>query len=267
MRIVGASVLFVGMYLSSIFAVKQQKHLLKSALALALPKTPPRYVPKSPTQSHYVNLLGEKNIPVVVGVGPAGCGKTLFACITAMEKYKAGLVDKIILTRPLVTVENEQMGFLPGSIQHKTEPWTIPMFDIFHEMASPKEIEKMLVEKKMEICPLGFMRGRTFKNCWIIADEMQNSTPTQMLMLATRLGENTKLVITGDLQQSDRGYDSGGGLWKGTNGLGDFIEKIRARKMAEEDGFGVVEFHVEDVERSAIVRNVLSLYGGGGTRA
>ena len=123
-----------------------------------------------------------------------------------------------------------------------------PLFDVIHNFINPKDLEKLMEEKIFEICPLGFMRGRTFKNCWIVADEMQNSTISQMKMLCTRIGENSKLVITGDLEQNDI---------KGKNGLDDFLDKIRGRRSSS---INSVEFKDDDIEREEVVKEVLDIY-------
>ena len=127
-------------------------------------------------------------------------------------------------------------------------PWIRPIFDIVHNFITPKNLEKLIEDKIFEICPLGYMRGRTFKNCWIVADEMQNSTIAQMKMLLTRIGENSKLVITGDLEQND--------LF-GKNGLDDFLDKIRGRRS---DSINSVEFLDKDIEREEVVKEVLDIY-------
>jgi phosphate starvation-inducible PhoH-like protein len=143
------------------------------------------------------------------------------------------------------------MGFLPGNIKEKMYPWTIPIFDIFEEYYSKKDINKLIVDNMIEIAPLGFMQGRTFKNSIIIADEMQNSTPNQMLMLTTRIGENSKLVITGDLEQYDRINE--------LNGLEDFLSKFRGRRSSSISNF---EFQRSDILRENVVKEVLDIYGG-----
>ena len=144
---------------------------------------------------------------IVLGMGPAGTGKTFIACHTAVEQLKSTKIEKIIITRPIVSVE-ENMGFLPGSINEKMDPFTRPIFDVLSSSYDKKEIQLLIKKNIIEISPLGFMRGRTFDNAFIIADEMQNSSPNQMKMLLTRIGENSKLVITGDLEQSDYGHNN-----------------------------------------------------------
>jgi phosphate starvation-inducible PhoH-like protein len=177
--------------------------------------------PKNDNQEHYVSILKNKTKKIVVATGPAGTGKTLFATEFAVKNYLTGNCEKLIFTRPSVTVD-EDLGFLPGTLEEKMAPWVRPIYDILYQFLSPKELANMLEEKIIEISPLGYMRGRTFKNCWIVADEMQNSTLSQMKMLLTRLGENSRLVITGDLEQYDRANEQ--------NGLEDFLSKFKGKR-------------------------------------
>ena len=222
----------------------------------------PYYKPRSENQGLYVKYLCDKNIPIVIGVGPAGSGKTLFACNQAVLALKSGAVDKIILTRPVVPVE-EDIGFLPGSLINKMDPWTRPIFDILLEFYQQKDIDGMLHSGALEISPLAYMRGRTFKKAFVIADEMQNASPNQMLMLTTRIGDGSKLVITGDLKQSDRGVD---------NGLADILRKIKSyndfndfninNNNNDELGIRIIEMEGKDIQRSPIVAKLLEIYCG-----
>ena len=207
------------------------------------------YIPKTLNQQTYVDHMKNHNVSVVFGVGPAGSGKTLFACISAIQELKQGYVDRIIITRPIVSVD-EELGYLPGSVEQKMNPWTRPIFDIFSEFVSLSEIKSMVEQGVIEISPLAFMRGRTFKRSFIIADEMQNSSPNQMKMLLTRIGDESRMVITGDLNQSDRTND---------NGLYDFINRLQ---MAESiDSIQYVELNDHDIQRSAVVSSILKIYG------
>ena len=200
-------------------------------------KIAPVYKPKSPNQELYYKYLNDPDIPIVFGIGPAGCGKTLLACVTAIEELRRGNIQKIILTRPIVPVEEEELGFLPGNLIHKMDPWTRPIFDIFLEFYQQRDLDSMLQTGVIEISPLAYMRGRTFKRAFIIADEMQNSTPNQMLMLTTRIGDGTKMAITGDLKQSDR---------CAANGLLDFMNKFKAyRKTNDVIDSSTNETHIQ----------------------
>ena len=203
--------------------------------------------PRNYSQKKLLGFLQNPNYKIIIASGPAGTGKTLFSIEQGIKKYMEGKVEKLILTRPSVSVD-ENLGFLPGTLEEKMMPWMRPIYDIFHNFISPKEIEKLIEEKIIEICPLGFMRGRTFKNSWIVADEMQNSTISQMKMLLTRIGENTKLVITGDLEQNDL---------KDKNGLEDFLYKMKRKRYSS---INSVEFNNEDIEREDVVKEVLELY-------
>jgi phosphate starvation-inducible PhoH-like protein len=158
--------------------------------------------PKTAGQCKYMLALRSSK-PITIGTGPAGSGKTMLACQVAIEyihKYPRG---KVILTRPIVAAD-EDMGYLPVDIDQKMEPWARPMYDIFERYMTHNQMDRSVI-----IEPLGYMRGRTFTNTLIIADEMQNATPNQMKMLLTRIGMGTKLVVTGDLEQSDLGKDNG----------------------------------------------------------
>ena len=158
--------------------------------------------PKTPGQCTYMRVL-QSHKPIIIATGPAGTGKTMLACQLATESLMNRDINRLVLTRPIVGAD-EDMGYLPGEMERKMEPWTRPMIDVFENYLTRGQLEH-----HVHIEPLGFMRGRTFDNSYIIADEMQNSTCNQMKMLLTRLGKNTKLVITGDLKQSDLGDKSG----------------------------------------------------------
>ena len=197
--------------------------------------------PRSIAQRRYLDLL-QSSVPIVIGTGPAGTGKTLLACHAGAKALIKGQVARLILTRPAVSVD-EQHGFLPGTLEKKMEPWTRPMFDCLHKYIRPTD-----VKYDVEICPLAYMRGRTFENSWIIGDEMQNSTPAQMKMLLTRLGEGSKMVVTGDVQQHDRGFEE--------NGLSDLTRRV----FTVSDYIHHVEFTDEDVVRHPAIREILSMY-------
>jgi phosphate starvation-inducible PhoH-like protein len=194
--------------------------------------------------------LKNKSKKIIVATGPAGTGKTLFATEFGVKNFLLGTYDKLVFTRPSVSVD-EELGFLPGTLEEKMAPWVRPIYDVLYNFISPKEVVALMEDKIIEIAPLGYMRGRTFKNCWIVADEMQNSTISQMKMLLTRLGENSRLVITGDLEQFDRINE--------LNGLDDFLNKFRGKRSSSISSF---EFSRDDIQREEVVKEVLDIYSG-----
>jgi phosphate starvation-inducible PhoH-like protein len=204
-------------------------------------------LPRNKHQESYVLKLLDPSKDIVFGIGPAGTGKTLLAVQAAVKMFKEGKVDKIIVTRPAVSVD-EDLGFLPGTLEQKMAPWTRPIFDVLREYFDARQIEGMIEEGIIEIAPLAFMRGRTFKSAFILADEMQNATPNQMKMLLTRLGEHSMMAVTGDLAQADRLQD---------NGLIDFVTLLNQSNSAHLD---VVRFEQGDIERHDAVKEVLKVY-------
>ena len=208
-------------------------------------------IPRNLNQERYLELLLDNSISVIIATGPAGTGKTLLAMQAAIRALKNKEIDRIVVTRPAVGVENEKHGFLPGNLTQKMEPWTKPLFDVLHEYYTPRESASMLENEIIEICPLAFMRGRTFKNSLIIADEMQNATPNQMKMLLTRIGDGSRILVTGDIKQTDRK--------EGENGLLDF-SKLMA-DFADSEYVRCIEFTGNDIERHPAVEEVLRIYG------
>ena len=196
--------------------------------------------PQTPGQCKYMLALRSPK-PIVIGTGPAGSGKTMLACQIALEHIGKYQRPRIVLTRPIVAAD-EDMGYLPGDMEQKMEPWTKPMYDIFEKYLSHNQMELFI-----SIEPLGYMRGRTFDNTLIIADEMQNATPNQMKMLLTRVGQGTKLIVTGDLAQSYLGPE---------NGLEDLIYKMQCQDL---EYIEHVEMEDEDIVRHPAVKEVLSI--------
>lgn len=206
-------------------------------------------LPRNLHQEHYLDLLTDNRNSVVFATGPAGTGKTLLATLYAIKMLQEGQIDKIIITRPAVSVD-EQHGFLPGTLLDKMAPWVIPITDVFKEHYSVAALERMLEEEVIEIAPLAYMRGRTLKRAIILFDESQNATPNQMKMVLTRIGEDSRMFITGDVQQHDRGFEK--------NGLKDFMERL---SRANSKHIKMVEFEQGDVERHPVIEEILSLYG------
>ena len=220
--------------LNTYYSKKRQVHLL----------------PKTLNQEAYINLLTDPSKIIIFATGPAGTGKTMLAMLAGIKALKEGVITKLVLTRPAVGVDDEKHGFLPGDLNQKMEPWTRPLFDVLAEYYDRKDIARMLDEQIIEISPLAFMRGRTFKNSWIIADEMQNATPNQMKMLLTRLGENSKMIVTGDTRQADRKDPD--------NGLLDFKALVEGYKNCQY--VAGVELTGKDIQRHPAVIEVLKIY-------
>lgn len=202
----------------------------------------------NPKQKEYIRNMDDSNIPLVLGVGPAGTGKTMFACKVAMEHLLEKRVHKIIITRPVVPLGNE-LGFLPGTLEEKMDPWLVPIYDSMKHNMTAKSINQMVHNKTIEICPLAYIRGRTFDDTFLIADEMQNSSIMEMKTLLTRVGKDSKVVLTGDLDQSDL---------KDKNGLEDLLLKLQ--KENDNGFFKLIEFDNNDIERSELVKYILKLY-------
>lgn len=205
-------------------------------------------VPRNLAQETYLELLKNPKKFIVFAIGPAGTGKTMLGVQMAIKLYKEGVINKIIITRPAVSVD-EDHGFLPGTLNQKMEPWTRPIMDVFEEYYHPKEIAEMLEDGVIEISPLAYMRGRTFKNAFVIADEMQNATPSQMKMLLTRLGDNSRMVVTGDLNQADRPRENGLLEFCNLYGQGGDYRMI-----------AMAWFETRDVERHPVVKEILRIY-------
>ena len=226
-----------------------QENTIRFDQAKPIKQRPIDIVPRTRNQERLVLALQDDSQHIVVTAGPAGTGKTYLAMLAAVKAFRAGDVDRIVLTRPAVGVEGEEHGFLPGDLNQKMDPWVRPLTDILREYYRQQDIAAMLEEQTIEIAPLGFMRGRTFKSAYIIADEMQNATPNQCKMLMTRIGENSKIVITGDIEQADR--------IKGNNGLADLCQKLSEGGVT---GIAVCNLDNKDIQRHRIIDSVLKLY-------
>ena len=201
--------------------------------------------PRSTTQAEYVSAIDE--FELVFGLGPAGTGKTYLAVAKAVERMMRGEIDRIILSRPALEA-GEQLGFLPGDMREKVDPYLRPLYDALHDMLPGDVVAKRLEKGEIEVAPLAFMRGRTLSNAFVILDEAQNTTAVQMKMILTRLGENSRMVVTGDLTQVDlpRGIRSG---------LRDAAETLEGI-----EGISFVRFGKADVVRHPLVTRMVNAY-------
>ncbi|MBT8213196.1 MAG: PhoH family protein [Acidimicrobiia bacterium] len=202
--------------------------------------------PKTLGQKHYVDAIRDHTL--VFGIGPAGTGKTYLAMACAVEALQTGSVRRIILTRPAVEA-GERLGFLPGDLAAKVDPYLRPLYDALYEMLGPEETGRLIERGTIEIAPLAYMRGRTLNDAYVILDEAQNTSPEQMKMFLTRLGFNSKMVITGDVTQVDLGDGKRSGL-----------QQVRSI-LTRVPGVEFLEFTGDDVVRHRIVAAIVEAYG------
>lgn len=201
--------------------------------------------PRSQNQQLYVKALLDHEL--VFGLGPAGTGKTYLAVAVAAAMLKAKRVDRIILSRPAVEA-GERLGFLPGDMKEKVDPYLRPLYDALYDMMPGEQVERRLAAGEIEVAPLAFMRGRTLANAFVILDEAQNTTPTQMKMFLTRLGENSRMAVTGDLSQVDLPLGN-------KSGLRDAVEALDSV-----EGVAFIEFTAADVVRHPLVTRIVHAY-------
>jgi len=199
---------------------------------------------RTEAQQRYLDLLRTKDL--VFSSGPAGTGKTYLAVAAAVRSLREGSCKRLVLTRPAVEA-GEHLGFLPGDLEDKIDPYLRPLFDALNDLMSPAATRRMRELDIIEVAPLAFMRGRTFNDSFVILDEAQNATRVQMKMFLTRLGERTKAVVTGDVSQTD--------LPGTKSGLKDAI-----RRLSNIEGVGAVEFAAQDVQRSSLVARIVQAY-------
>ena len=204
-----------------------------------------KIVPRTPNQNIYFKLLNTKNI--VIAVGPAGTGKTYVAVAKALSCLQEGKVNKIILSRPAVEA-GEKLGFLPGDLKEKVDPFLRPIYDALYSMLPFEQVEKKILNNVIEIAPIAFMRGRTLEDCFIILDEAQNTTRTQMKMFLTRLGKNSQMVVVGDVTQIDLVSERDSGL------------KDAVKKLKKIDDIGFIELYEKDVVRHDLVKKIINAY-------
>ena len=204
-----------------------------------------KILPRSQNQKSYFELLNSKDI--VFAYGPAGTGKTFLAVAKAVASLQKGSVKKIILSRPAVEA-GEKLGFLPGDLKEKVDPFLRPIYDALYEMMPYDQVEKKIANNIIEIAPIAFMRGRTLEDCYIILDEAQNTTKIQMKMFLTRIGKNSKMVIVGDNTQIDL-------ISKNDSGLID-----ASKKLKNIENIGFIELDQKDVIRHEVVRKIINAY-------
>lgn len=218
---------------------------------------------RSATQEAYLAMLRKSAKPwIVVANGPAGTGKTHLATAVGLERLRAREVERLVITRPVVPAD-EDIGFLPGSLEDKMKPWVQPIFDALRSEMTPMEIDKMFARGLIEIAPLAFMRGRTLEHSWIICDEAQNCTTSQLLMLMTRIGRGSKMIVAGDVSQSDRKDQ-----YHSIGGFETVIDRLRLRQQQqqqqtdEEDRrpIELIEFEAPDIVRHPVIPHVLDLF-------
>ena len=215
-------------------------------------KTKNRHIyPRSATQAKYIQEMMKNEL--VFGLGPAGTGKTYLAVALAVSMMLEGKIDKIVLSRPAVEA-GENLGFLPGDLKDKVDPYLRPLYDALYEMLPAEQVDKKLAIGEIEIAPLAFMRGRTLSNAFVILDEAQNTTPMQMKMFLTRLGENSRMVINGDLSQVDLPR----GVVSGLKDALDTLDKV--------PGISSVTFSASDVVRHGLVAKIVKAYEEKGKR-
>jgi phosphate starvation-inducible PhoH-like protein len=204
-----------------------------------------RIAARSAGQAVYVKAMRENEL--VFGLGPAGTGKTYLAVAAAIDLLMAGKVERVILSRPAVEA-GERLGFLPGDLRDKVDPYLRPIFDALNDMLPADQLQKRLASGELEVAPIAFMRGRTLAHAFVILDEAQNTTPVQMKMFLTRLGEGSRMVVTGDPSQVDLPAGS-------RSGLADALEALRGL-----DNIGVVRFTEKDVVRHPLVARIVGAY-------
>ena len=204
-----------------------------------------KIIPRTNNQKNYFNLLESKNI--VFAIGPAGTGKTYIAVAKAVSALLDGKVNKIILSRPAVEA-GEKLGFLPGDLKEKVDPFLRPIYDALYSMLPFEQVEKKILNNIIEIAPIAFMRGRTLEDCFIILDEAQNTTQTQMKMFLTRLGKNSQMVVVGDITQIDLVSERESGL------------KHALKKLKKINDIGFIELNEKDVVRHDLVKKIINAY-------
>ncbi len=204
--------------------------------------------PRTDGQNAYVEAIRTNDL--VFCVGPAGSGKTYLAVAMAVAMLKSGIINRIVLVRPAVEA-GEKLGFLPGDMQAKVNPYLRPLFDAMHDMMSYDQIKRFITNDVVEVAPLAFMRGRTLNNCVVILDEAQNTTVSQMMMFLTRLGHHSKMIVTGDDSQVDLDRSE-------KSGMTDALQRLSGI-----DGISIIRLKQQDIVRHQLVQEIVTAYGNG----
>lgn len=222
-------------------------------IATPAPRRLIEFTPRNLTQAKMLRALHDEQNHMVFALGAAGTGKSYIAAKYAIQQFLLGRYKRIVITRPTVEA-GETLGLLPGGIEEKMHPWLLPIYDIFMEDdgISKNEIKSMIGDGRIEIAPLQLLRGRTLKDCVIICDEMQNAETNQLKMLLTRIGEDSKMIITGDMSQNDRRK-------KSESGLEEFMYKLSV--YGDVAGIQVIKFTDADCVRHPIIKTILDIYG------
>jgi phosphate starvation-inducible protein PhoH and related proteins len=214
-------------------------------LKITIQETGKTIIPRTYNQGRYMSSVQKD--PISFGIGPAGTGKTFLAVVLAMDYFQKGKIEKVILTRPAVEA-GESLGYLPGDLKQKINPYLRPLYDALFDLITYEKMTKLMEREQIEIAPLAYMRGRTLNNAFIILDEAQNTTHTQMKMFLTRLGANSKMVVTGDVTQIDLSRPGQSGL-------------LHAKKILSNiDGIGFTYFTKDDISRHPVVEKIVSAY-------
>ena len=211
-------------------------------------KTKVEVIPRNFHQEEMLSALDDVKTPVVIGSGPAGSGKTYISSLWAVKQLIEGNVNKIVLTRPNIAVDDRDIGFLPGDIIEKMLPWLGGIMDALELYYTKQDIQKLLEDGKIECLPIAYCRGRSLANCIVILDEAQGTTASSILAVLTRISQNSKLIITGDVNQSDRGD---------CNGLSDLIDKLNTNSI---QGIDHIMFNKSDIQRHPIISKILDMY-------
>jgi phosphate starvation-inducible protein PhoH and related proteins len=208
----------------------------------------PEVVPRNSNQALLMSKLNDRDLPIVVACGPAGSSKTYCACVAGLRALLDGQVKKLVVTRSATPIGGEDLGFLPGGLNDKLTPLLLSVLESFYQFLSPSHVQQMIDDKLIELCPISMIRGRTFSDSWIVLDEASCASVAAFKCIITRIGPGSKLVITGDEDQSDL---------KGENGLSDFLRRLGPGIPGQIE---LVKFTIDDVVRHPIIKTVLSLY-------